>query len=251
MKKKSIKHFFITICFGLLAACGSSHKNGSYTVAYDPAWMGLDLMGQQNTITGFSRDLLKEIGKVEKIKFSFVSMSWDTLIPNLKAKQYDAIFSSLYPYIFNQTYFDFSSPYLLTGPAFVLPLDSKATSIADFSGKEIGVIADSPAILYLEKNPEILIRTYDLIPDMLNDIVAQNIEGAACDILIASAYCNNIYHDSLKVVGPPMNDSGLRLVALEQSSLTNLIQAFDDGLAKIKKNGTYRKLLEKWTLNNE
>ena len=251
MNKKSIKHFFITVCFALLAACGGSHKNGSYAIAYDPAWMGLDLMGQQNSVTGFSKDLLKEIGKVEKIKFSLVSVSWDTLIPNLKAKQYDAIFSSLYPYLFNQTYFDFSAPYLFTGPALVLPLDAKDTSIANLSGKEIGVIADSSAVLYLEKNPEILIRTYDLIPDMLNDIVAGNIEGAACDILIASAYCHNIYHDTLKVVGPPMNDNGLRLLALEQSGLTNLIQAFDDGLAKLVKNGTYRKLQQKWTLNYE
>jgi ABC-type amino acid transport substrate-binding protein len=249
MMIKYLKKIFLTTCFALLAACGSDQSNGRYTIAYDPAWFGVELMGQQNNVTGFSRDLLREIGKLKKIKLSFVAMSWDTLIPNLKAKQYDAVLSSLYPYIFNQTYFTFSAPYLLTGPVLILPIDSKAKSIADLSGSEIAVLPDGAGVYYLEKNPEILIRNYDSIPDALNDVVAGTIEGAAFDILIASAYCNNIYHDTLKIVGPPMNDSGLRLIALEPSSPNGLIKSFDDSLTKLMTNGTYRKLLEKWSLS--
>jgi polar amino acid transport system substrate-binding protein len=245
---KYLKKIFVTTCFALLAACGTDHGNGRYTIAYDPAWFGVELMGQQNNVTGFSRDLLKEIGKQKKIKLSFVAMSWDTLIPNLKAKQYDVMLSPLYPYVFNQTYFTFSAPYLLTGPVLILPIDSKATSIADLSGSEIAVLPDGSGVFYLEKNPEILIRNYDSIPDALNDVAAGTIEGAAFDILIASAYCNNIYHDTLKIVGPPMDDSGLRLIVLEQSPPSDLIKTFDEGLVKLKTSGTYRKLLEKWSL---
>jgi polar amino acid transport system substrate-binding protein len=248
MLKNYLKQLFFTTCFALLAACGSDHRNGSYTIAYDPAWFGTELLGQQNNVTGFSRDLLKEIGKLEKIKLSFLAMSWDTLIPNLKSKQYDAILSSLYPYLFNQTYFEFSAPYLPTGPVLVLPSNSNVMSIADLSGAEIAVLPDIVGAIYLEKNSEILIRNYDSIPDALNDIIAGTIQGAVVDILIASAYCNNIYHGSLKVVGPPMNDTGMRLIALEQTPPIGLIKAFDDGLVKLKKNGTYHKLLEKWTL---
>jgi polar amino acid transport system substrate-binding protein len=249
MVKKYLKQIFLTTCFALLAACGSDHRNGSYTIAYDPAWFGTELMGQQNNVTGFSRDLLREIGKLEKIKLSFLPMTWDTLVPNLKSSQYDAILSSLYPYLFNQTYFDFSEPYLLTGPVLVLPYNSNVQSISELSGAEIAVLPDTLGALYLEKNPEILIRNYDSIPDALNDIVAGNIEGAVVDLLIATAYCANIYQGTLKVSGPPLNDNGLRLIALEQTPPSNLVIAFDDGLAKMKKNGTYQKLLEKWSLS--
>lgn len=229
-------------------ACGGSYRNGSYTIAFDAAWFGLELMGQQNNVTGFSRDLLKEIGKLQKIKLSFLPVNWDSLVPNLKNEQYDAILSSIYPYLFNQTYFEFSDPYLLTGPVLVLPMDSKTTSIKDLSGKEIAVLPDTFGALYLEKNPEILIRNFDSIPDALNATVAGSIDGAVVDILIASAYCKNIYHQTLKVAGPPMNDNGLRLITLEQVPQSPLIKAFNDGLATLKKNGTHKALLEKWSL---
>jgi len=251
MVKKYLKQVFLFLgctCIALLASCGNDYRNGSYTIAYDPAWFGTELLGQQNNVTGFSRDLLRELGKIEKIKLSFLAMSWDTLVPNLKSKQYDAILSTLYPYLFNQTYFDFSSPYLLTGPVLVLPFNAQVKSIDDLNGAEIAVLPDTVGAIYLEKNPTILIRNYDSIPDALNDIVAGNIQGAVVDVLVATAYCDNIYNGSLKVFGSPMNDNGLRLIVLEQTPPSSLVKAFEEGLMKLKKNGTYNKLLEKWSL---
>jgi len=228
-------------------ACGGDYRNGSYTIAFDSAWFGIDLMGQQNNVSGFSRDLLREIGKKEKIKLSLSPVSWDVLVANLKSKQYNAIFSSIYPYLFNQTFYDFSDVYLLTGPVLVLPADSSFKSIAQLDGKEIAVVPDSKGSIYLEKNPSILIRNYDSIPDALNDVAAGTIDGAVIEVLAASAYCKNIYNGKLKIATAPLNDEGIRLLTLDQGA-PELIKAFNRGLAELKKSGAYTTLLEKWSL---
>jgi polar amino acid transport system substrate-binding protein len=230
-----------------LTACGGDHSNGSYTIAFDSAWTGMDLMGQQNNLSGFSRDLLREIGKKEKVKLSMSPVSWDVLVPNLKSKQYHGILSSIYPYLFNKTFYEFSDAYLLTGPVLVLPSDSPFKSIAQLDGKEIAVLPDSDGTLYLEKNPYILIRNYDSIPDALNDIIAGVIDGAVVDVLLASAYCKNIYNGKLKIATAPLNDEGIRLLTLDQGS-PDLIKIFNRGVSELKKTGTYEALLNKWSL---
>ncbi|MBS3903895.1 MAG: amino acid ABC transporter substrate-binding protein [Simkania sp.] len=234
--------------FAFLAACGSDYRNGSYTIGFDPSWVGIDLMGQQNNVTGFSRDLLKEIGRIEKTRLSLLPVSWDVLVPNLKSHQYDAILSSIYPYLFNQTYFDFSDPYLLTGPVLVLPISSMVTSIAQLNGKEIATLPDTNAALYLEKNPTILIRNYDSTPDAFNAVAAGMVDGAVAEALIANAYCRNIYNGKLQIATHPFNDNGLRVLTRSQTSL-DLLKAIHRGLNALKKNGTYDALLKKWSLN--
>lgn len=248
MLRKFIKRIVTLSLFALLAACGSDYRNGSYTIGFDPAWFGVDFMGQQNNVTGFSRDLLKEIGKIEKVKFSLFPVSWDVLVPNLKSGQYDAILSSIYPYVFNQTYFDFSDPFLLTGPVLVLPATSTVTSLSQLDGKEIATLPDTNGSIYLQANPAILIRNYDSIPDAFNAILAGTIDGAVVDLLIANAYCRNIYQGKLRVATKPFNDDGLRVLTRAQEA-PDLLKTFNHGLATLKKNGTYDALMQKWALN--
>ncbi len=232
----------------LFCSCSGDYRNGKYTVGIDTSWFGVDMGAQQSNVTGFSRELLKEISKLKKIKLSLVYVNWDLLLPNLKEKLYNGILSPLYPYLFNQTYFDFSQPYLLTGPVLVLPTNSTTTSLEQLAGKEIAVLGDSSSSSILEKYPEILIRSYESIPDALNDIIAEVIDGAVIEGLQAHAYCRNIYHGYLKVVTAPLDDEGLRLVLLENQN-RNLLKAFDEGLAELKKNGSYTALLQKWSLD--
>jgi ABC-type amino acid transport substrate-binding protein len=237
----------LSLSLACIAGCSRDAQDQDYRIAYDPSWKGVELMGQENRITGFSRDLLREIGKREKIHLSLVAIEADRLISDLKTEQYDAILSSLYPYLFNQTYFAFSSPYVLTGPVLVLRNDSSAQSIEELSGAEIAVLPDTFGALYLEQNAEILIRNYDSVPNALNDVISGTIDGAVIDIVVAAAYCANIYHGALRIVGHPMNDQGIRLITLNRPP-SDLLPIFNASLDKMQQDGTYQRLLTTWSI---
>ncbi len=233
----------------LLVGCGGNSKSKQYLVGIDASWHSVDLEGKENNVTAFSTDLLQEIGRVQKIFFSKVTVSsWDNLIPGLKNKHYDAILSSITPYNFNLDTYDFSNVYLPTGPVLIVSTLSSITSLDELKGKEIAVQPGLSGINILEKYPGILIRNYQSVPTALNDILDETVDGALVDSLLAYSYVQELYKGQLKIVTPPLNDAGLRFIMLHGAE-KNGIKEFDAGLEKLKKSGVYDQLLKKWSLN--
>jgi polar amino acid transport system substrate-binding protein len=237
---------FLILVLLALFSCGKS-SNGGRRVGVDASWYPLEFGIRNNNVTAFSTELLTEIGRIEKIPFVKLTVNWNDLMEGLQKDKYEAILSSMPPYIFNMQLFDFSDVYLPLGPVLVTPVDSKINSLDQLNGKEIAVISGSTSALILEKSSGVLIRYYDSIPKALNDIVIGTVDGAIIDILSAVAFCNDLYRGILKVATPPLNDDGLRLITKHKGA-PDLIKGFNAGLAQMKKNGSYAKLLDKWGL---
>lgn len=244
MKAKTVFLFLILVS---LFSCGKSSSNGGRKVGVDASWYPLQLGPRDNNVTAFSTELLTEIGKVEKIPFVKVTVNWNDLLEGLQQNQYEAIFSSMPPYIFNEKLYDFSDIYLYLGPVLVVPVSSSISSLDMLSGKEVAVITGSNNDLILQKAPGVLIRYYDSIPQALNDIVHGTIDAAVIDVLSATAYCSDLYQGLLRIATPPLNDEGLRLITRHNMS-SDLIKGFNQGLAKLKKNGDYQRIMAKWGL---
>ncbi len=242
---RRVYSFFVLILL-TLCSCGSS-SNGGRKVGVDASWYPLEFGKRDNNVTAFSMELLTEIGKMEKIPFVKVTVNWNELMEGLQKDKYEAILTSMPPYIFNEKQFDFSEIYLPLGPVLVVQVGSKIHSLDKLSGKEIGVISGSTSVVILEKSPGVLIRYYDSIPQALNDILMGVIDGAMVDVLSAASYCRDLYQGVLIIATPPLNDEGLRLVA-KHNAAPDLIKGFNKGLQKLKKNGSYEKLLDKWSL---
>jgi polar amino acid transport system substrate-binding protein len=206
------------------------------------------MAGQENNTTAFSTELLTEIGRIQKIPFVKVSVNWDDLMEGLQKERYEAILSSMPPYIFNQKQFDFSTLYLPLGPVLVVRNDSSIRSIDTLDGKEIAVISGSSGAIILEKSAGVLIRYYNSVPEALNALVHETIDGAIIDILSAVAYCRDLYQEKLKIATAPLNEEGMRLIT-KHGAAPDLIKGFDAGLMKLQKNGDYDKLLDKWHLD--
>jgi polar amino acid transport system substrate-binding protein len=228
-----------------LFSCGGS--NSGRKVGVDASWYPLEFGKRDNNVTAFSTELLTEIGKLGKIPFVKVTVNWNDLMDGLQKNEYEAILTSMPPYIFNEKLFDFSDIYLPLGPVLVVPIASKIDSINALEGKEIAVILGSSSVLILEKSQGVLIRYYDSIPKALNDIVSGTIDGAVVDVLSAVSYCRDLYQSQLKIATAPLNDEGLRLVT-KSNTASDLIAGFNKGLQKMKKEGSYDKLLDKWGL---
>ncbi len=230
-----------------LFGCSGQSSKPSCRVGVDPYWYPLQFGTRDNNVTAFSTELLTEIGKLEKIPFVKVTVNSSNLLDGLQNGQYEAILSSKTPYIFNRGLYDFSDVYLPLGPVLVVPIDSKIRSLDQLSGKEIAVVTGTSYDLILEKSPGVMIRYYDSIPQALNAILQSDVDGAMVDILSATAYCRDLYQGQLKIATPPLNDDGLRLITKHKAA-PHLIKGFNEGLKRMQKNGSYKKLLDRWNL---
>ena len=228
---------FIFCSLFFLTGCGSSPSSSqNYEIAIDPTWAPLNFQDRQNNVLGFATELLTEVSKQESISISLLNTNWDSLFEGLKVQKYQAVLSSLYPYNFNQDLYSFSDPFLQLGPVLIVQAESSAQSLEDLSEKAVGTVLGSPEVLLLEKDPTILIHTYDNIPDTLNDLAAGNIQAALIPSLTARAYVNHLYFRKLKIVSKPLTEEALRLITLKGKS-PQLVEKFNKELHDMKKNG--------------
>jgi polar amino acid transport system substrate-binding protein len=243
MERISSFLFLILLTF---FSCSSS-SNGGRKVGVDATWSPMGFGQRDHNVTAFSTELLSQIGKTEKIPFVKISVNWDNLMEGLQKNNYEAILTSMPPYLFNEKVFDFSDVYLPLGPVLVIPIGSKIQSIDNLNGLEIAVISGSTNASLLQGSTGVLIRYYPSIPKALSDITNGTIDGAIIDVLSATSYCRDLYQSQLKIATPPLNEDGLRLVTKHNAAI-DLIKGFNQGLQKLKKDGTYDKLRDKWGL---
>ena len=230
---KFLKYFLILIAF-FTAACSVGKDSAEYRIGIDPTWYPLSLPAREASILGYSKDLLQALAVMEKAPYTLVETTSENVLFDLKKGKYKGIFSSMQPYSFLQDTYDFSQPFLLTGPVLVVAADTSDSSPKHFKDKILSLPEETTDAMIVEKYPGAIIRFYSSIPDVLLALEAKEIDGAIVDVLTAEAYCADIYYGKLKVATEPLTDEGLRLITLHNQG-QELQEAFSDGLAKLKK----------------
>lgn len=230
----------------LLVSCGTKGK--TYRIGIDPSYYPAQLGGKEANIYAFSNELLRAISHEEGVFFETVSMSWDNLIYGLKEHHYDGMLSSMMPRATLEKTYTFSDSFLSTGPVLVVRKGMKVSSVKHLKGKEVGVSSLSNEALLIEKYPGVSVHYYTSIPEALDEIIMDQIDGILIDYLPATGYIRNLYFGQVSIATPPLTDAGLRLISLAGEH-QELLDVFNRGLEKLRDNGTYEKLLKKWELN--
>ncbi len=228
----------------LLSGCGSGSK-GVLRIGVDPNWYPIDFGSQTPYVNGYTEDLLLEISRYSGIEFERITANWDSLMEGLKEKKYDAVLSSMHPYVFNTAKYDFSSHFLTLGPVLIVPQEAEETELDHLP--LVGLITNDPAVLVLEKHPSVITRNFPTIPDLLEALVQGEIQGALLDRIPATNYVHDLYLGKLKIASDPLTDKGLHLVAPKGEN--RLVNAFNKSLEALQKRKTVSALLKKWQLD--
>lgn len=240
--------FFFCVSLSFLSCCGkNTPKRGEVLrIAFDPKWQLIELLGEENRVSGFIEELFLEIAKKSEVNFELIKNGSETLFLNLEKGEVDGVISNRYPYIFYQEKYKFSSPFLLTGPVLIVNIDSKYKSLSEMSDKLIGVEQNNMALFLFQKYPKVLVRTYDIPPNLLDEVTQRNIDGALLNNLLAFAYIRDLYSQQLKMTSP-LTDEGLRVIALKNKKEI-VVDFFENVVKKLEKDGTITKLKHKWRI---
>lgn len=224
-------------------SCGNSAPRGTLRIGVDTKWYPIDFGPQTSYVNGYTEDLLLEMARYSGVQFEVVSANWDTLMDGLRENKYDAVLSSMPPYEYNMAKYDFSSNYLDLGPVLIFANDAAQTDLSKMEGELVGIIANDPSILILQKHPTLIVRNYNSIPDLLNGVANGEVQVAILDRVPAINYVSDLYAGKLKIVGGPMNDKGLHLVSMKGRG-----KGFSKTLESLRKKKTLDALLKKWGL---
>ncbi len=244
MRTGKILTFFFLVF--LIGSC-SAGKRPTFRIGVDPNWYPLNFEAFQPYVNGFTEDLLLEVSKYAGVDFIKMEANWDSLLDGLHEKEYDAVLTSLPAYQFNQMKYDFSKNFLDLGPVLVIPSNAQLNDLTKLSNEVVGIVMGDPALLVLQKYPEIIVRKYETVPELLKAVVTGSLEGALLDRLVASSFVRDMYAEQLKISTGPLTDVGLRVMGLKGQN-EHVIDLFNRTLSQMKKQKKLEALQTKWQL---
>lgn len=239
--------WFYVVVLVCSCSCGTG-KSSRIRLGIDPHWYPLDFGSQTPYVNGFVEELLVDIAAYHGIEFECIEANWDSLFSGMENKKYDAVLSSLSPYNFNLARYDFSENFLNLGATLLVPIDSTRSSLDQMNGELLGLLVGDPSILQVQKYPDIIVRTYQTVPDLLDALADQEIEGAILDRIEAINYMRDLYANKFMVAEASLTEAGLHLVTLKGQH-RNLVKMFNKSLQFFTKKKKLETLQAKWQLN--
>lgn len=231
-----------------MTMAGCSRPPQKIRIAVDSNWYPLNFQDKQYYINGFVDELLLEISKHSNVEFQKINANWDSLFEGLKQHRYDAVLSSLPPYPFNLAKYDFSGSFLDIGPVLVTPIASSWNNLSQMANGVVGVLPSNQEWFVMQKYSDVIMRTFDSVPEIFNALNNSEVEGIVIDRLIAIGFVKGTFAGKLKISYPPLTNAGLRLITLKDDPVQT-VQMFDKNLRYLLKKKKFHKLLQKWELD--
>ena len=255
MKKSVIAVLLAMLLVFSLSACGGSDDSGSgdtvvYKVGTEPTFPPFDTTDDNQNIVGLDMDLIKAIGEDQGFEVKFENLSFDGLIPALKAGNIDIVAAGMNkddPE--RQKEVDFSDSYYDSQLFVAVTVDNDSITSIDDLTPDMKVAAQTGttgAEKVKELKEEGKIKEA-VILDGLDTVMMQLINGDVSAVIndkpVTEAYMKK-QPDKIKMVGEALNAENHGFAV--QKGNAELVEKINNGLKNIKENGTYDKLVDEW-----
>jgi ABC-type amino acid transport substrate-binding protein len=217
---------------------------GTLTVASDIPYLPFEFTSPGSSeVKGFDVDLVKAIASTLGITdVQFVDQSFDSIILSIKQGRFDMSASSWTITPERAKEVAFGDPYFSANQAILVKKDSTLTGLDSLKGKTIGAQRATVGADLAATVPGAKVLRYDTADDAFNALAQGRVDAAITDYpVVAYAAAQK---PTLKVSAEVPGNLSLGLMFPKTS--TALITAFNDGLAKVKADGTYDTIYAKW-----
>lgn len=252
---KKLFLLLLTVCLlgtvALTAGCGqsdSAEQSGKKVLR-----VGMDAsyppFGSQNQETkdyeGFDVDIIRAIGAEEGFDVEISNRSFDGLIPALQAKEIDVAINDITITDDRKQSVDFSKPYYIAGLGVVVRSDNDTIHTAeDLRGKTLGVSIGSTGEEAARKIPGANVRVFNAINEAFLEVQNGGVDAVVNDIPTNEYYVSHAGNKNVRTAEVALTKEDLGIAVLKGN--TELLTKIDDGLAKIKANGKFSEIYEKW-----
>jgi ABC-type amino acid transport substrate-binding protein len=224
-------------------------QTGLFRVCTDPSWPPFEFVNPETgRIEGFDADLARLLAQRmwPDVRAEIVPVGFDSLYDALLADRCDALISAL-PYEPMRTEdVVFSVAYFNAGLVIVVAQETRGIEhLQDLKGRVVGVEwgfvpeGDRRQQSFLR---DLGARRYDTAEDVLRALEVGEVEAAIVDRLTALTQVGQC--QDLTIVGEPLTD--INYVIPVRPENYRLLSAINEGLLKMRKDGTLETLQERW-----
>lgn len=237
------------------AGCSNRAKDAmskeKLVLGFDDTFVPMGYKDDKGEIVGFDIDLAKEVSKRIGKEITFQSIDWSMKESELNSGNIDLIWNGYSITKESEDKVSFTRPYLDNRQVIITLAESKINSKADLKGMKVGAQNESSAVDAINMEPELLksfeggkVYTFETNNEALMDLEAKRIDAVVADEVLARYYINKKGGDKYKILKDDFGSEayGVGIRKGDSALLDKLNKAFDD----MKKDGTAKKISEKW-----
>ena len=233
-----------TLLTAILLGASVAASAQELTFAMEPSYPPFETTNEKGEIIGFDVDIANAICKEIQATCKFKGEAFDALIPNLKAKRFDASISAIditdaraKQVLFSDAYYDSTASYVT--------LKGKATLE---SAKNVGVQNGTTFQQYtVAETKQYTTKAYASLQSAILDLKSGRIDMIFGDTAVLADMISKepeMQFVGEKVANKKYFGNGLG-IAMHRSN-KELAEQLNKGLAAIKANGEYQKIYDKW-----
>ena len=233
-----------TLLTAILLGASVAASAQELTFAMEPSYPPFETTNEKGEIIGFDVDVANAICKEIQATCKFKGEAFDALIPNLKAKRFDASISAIditdaraKQVLFSDAYYDSTASYVT--------LKGKATLE---SAKNVGVQNGTTFQQYtVAETKQYTTKAYASLQSAILDLKSGRIDMIFGDTAVLADMISKepeMQFVGEKVANKKYFGNGLG-IAMHKSN-KELAEQLNKGLAAIQANGEYQKIYDKW-----
>ncbi|MCT6858477.1 MAG: amino acid ABC transporter substrate-binding protein/permease [Apilactobacillus sp.] len=237
----------IIVALGLFAApLKSNAAEKTYQIGTDVTFPPFEYANDNNKYVGIDIDLIKAIAKDQHFKVDIKPIGFNGAIQAVQSGQIDGMIAGMSITPERKGSFDFSTPYYNSGVVMAVAPNSKVKSLSDLRGKNVAVKTGTTGAQYaqsLQKKYGFTISTFDDSSNVYENVLTGN--SVACfddEPVLKYAITQGT---KLQVVTKPAEGTPMGF-GVKKGHNAELLKKFNTGLANLKKNGQYQKILDKY-----
>jgi polar amino acid transport system substrate-binding protein len=228
---------------------GGGGETSSESGGGEPLSVGSDIpyppfeQGKSGNYTGFDIELMEAIAEKIGRKAEFTDTSFETIFRDVAQGKFEAVVSAATITEEREQAVDFSNPYYLSEQAVLVKEGSDVKSLEDLEGKTVGVQQGTTGLeLAKEELGGAEVRPFPEGPDAVNALKSGTVEGVVIDAPVAQNAVEKSGGIEIAEKVPTEETYG---IAVGQGE-TELLDEINKGLEEVEKDGTYKKIYEKW-----
>lgn len=219
-------------------------NRGEVSFAMSGQYPPFNFVDENNQLSGFDVEICAEIASRVGVEPKPLSTAWDGIIAGLLTNRFDLICGSMAITEERLKSIDFSDAYYRSGAQLFVEKGSSLQSTDELAGKKIGVTLGTTYEEWVRKNlPEVDVRTYKGVPDMLLEVMNGRIDGFITDRIVGAMAIDE-RNAPIQMAGSLLYEERMG-IALRQGN-PQLKEAINAALAEMKEDGTYRDISMKW-----
>ena len=217
-----------------------------YVIASDSSFAPFVFQNSSNQYTGIDMDLIKAIADDQGFEIEITNPGFDAAINAVQSGQADGMIAGMSVTDARKETFDFSDSYYTANTILGVKESSTISSYEDLNGKTVGVKNGTASQTFLTENQSkygYKIKTFADGSSMYDSLNTGAIDAVMDDEPVLKYSISQGQKLKTPIEGTPIGETAF---AVKKGSNPELIEMFNKGLANLKANGEFQKILDKY-----